>query len=76
MARIAGIDLPTHKRIDIALTAIYGIGRKSAQDIVAKQVLIATQKRRILTNKLLAYFAQLLTKNTWLRVTFVEESLS
>ena len=36
MARIAGIDLPTHKRIDIALTAIYGIGRKSAQDIVAK----------------------------------------
>lgn len=36
MARIAGIDLPTHKRIDIALTAIYGIGRRTAVEIVAK----------------------------------------
>jgi len=36
MARIAGIDLPTHKRIDIALTAIYGIGHTSAQAIVEK----------------------------------------
>ena len=34
MARIAGINLPAQKRIDIALTAIYGIGRKSAVDIV------------------------------------------
>ena len=33
MARIAGIDLPNNKRIDIALTAIYGIGRKRAVDI-------------------------------------------
>lgn len=36
MARISGVDLPGQKRIDIALTAIYGIGRKSAQEIVAK----------------------------------------
>ena len=36
MARIAGIDLPTHKRIDIALTKIYGLGLKSAQDIIKK----------------------------------------
>ncbi len=36
MARIAGVDLPQHKRIEIALTSIYGIGRKSAKDIVAK----------------------------------------
>ena len=34
MARIAGIDLPREKRIEIALTYIYGIGRKSAQDIL------------------------------------------
>ena len=36
MARIAGIDLPKDKRIEIGLTYIYGIGRKSAQDILAK----------------------------------------
>jgi len=29
MARIAGIDLPNHKRIDIALTYLYGIGRRN-----------------------------------------------
>ena len=34
MARIAGIALPREKRIEIGLTYIYGIGRKSAQDIL------------------------------------------
>ena len=34
MARIAGIDLPREKRIEIGLTYIYGIGRKSALDIL------------------------------------------
>jgi small subunit ribosomal protein S13 len=36
MARIAGIDLPRSKRIDIALTYIYGIGRARAREICAK----------------------------------------
>ena len=35
MARIAGVDIPNAKRIEIALTYIYGIGRKSANDILA-----------------------------------------
>ena len=35
MARIAGVDLPREKRVDIALTYIYGIGRKTANDILA-----------------------------------------
>ena len=34
MARIAGIDLPKDKRIEIGLTYIYGIGRKTAKDIL------------------------------------------
>lgn len=34
MARIAGIDLPKNKRGEIALTYIYGIGRRSAQRIL------------------------------------------
>lgn len=36
MARIAGVDLPTHKRVDIALTSIYGIGRTKSVMIVDK----------------------------------------
>jgi len=34
MARIAGIDLPAAKRVEIALTYIYGIGRSKAQSIL------------------------------------------
>ena len=34
MARIAGVDLPKDKRIEIGLTYVYGIGRKSASDIL------------------------------------------
>ena len=36
MARIAGIDLPKNKRIEIGLTYIYGIGRTSANKILAE----------------------------------------
>ena len=36
MARIAGIDLPKDKRIEIALTYVYGIGRTSATKILEK----------------------------------------
>lgn len=35
MARIAGIDLPKEKRVEIGLTYIFGIGRKTAADILA-----------------------------------------
>ena len=36
MARIAGVNIPTAKKIEVALTYIFGIGRKTAQDICAK----------------------------------------
>ena len=35
MARIQGVDLPRDKRIEIALTYIYGVGLKTAKDIIA-----------------------------------------
>lgn len=36
MARIAGIDIPRNKRIEIALTYIYGIGRTTSQKILSE----------------------------------------
>lgn len=36
MARIAGVDLPRKKRIDIALTYIYGVGLSTAKEILGK----------------------------------------
>ncbi|MCI9457506.1 MAG: 30S ribosomal protein S13 [Oscillospiraceae bacterium] len=34
MARIAGVDLPREKRVEIGLTYIFGVGRKTANDIL------------------------------------------
>ena len=44
MARIAGVNLPTNKRVIIALTYIHGIGRKTAEDI-CKQLGIPPERR-------------------------------
>ncbi len=44
MARIAGVDLPRNKRIEIALTYIYGIGRHAA-NVVLKQANISPDKK-------------------------------
>ncbi|MBQ1413364.1 MAG: 30S ribosomal protein S13, partial [Clostridia bacterium] len=35
MARIAGVDLPRDKRVEIGLTYVYGIGRSKASEILA-----------------------------------------
>ncbi len=44
MARIAGVDLPGHKRVDIALTSIYGVGRRTALMITRKAGLDLNRK--------------------------------
>jgi small subunit ribosomal protein S13 len=36
MARIAGVDLPRDKRVEVGLTYIYGVGRNSSKDILSK----------------------------------------
>ena len=49
MARIAGVDIPNNKRVEIALTYIYGIGRKSAGDILAKTGIDPDKRAKDLT---------------------------
>ncbi len=49
MARIAGINLPNHKHLDIALTAIYGIGRPRARLICAQTGIAPQTKVKDLT---------------------------
>lgn len=44
MARIAGVNIPNHKHTEIALTAIYGIGRPTAQQICIAAGVLATTK--------------------------------
>jgi len=51
MARIAGINIPEHKHAEIALTAIYGIGRKTANDLCAMTNIDPSRKVSTLTEE-------------------------
>ena len=49
MARIADVDIPNNKRVEIALTYIYGIGRKSSNNILAKTGIDPDKRAKDLT---------------------------
>lgn len=49
MVRIIGIDLPNHKRIDVALTYLYGIGRSAARTIIKKSGVDGAKRVKDLT---------------------------
>ncbi len=51
MARIAGIDLPNEKRIDVALTYIYGIGPSTAKKIIAATSVSPSTRVKNLTDE-------------------------
>lgn len=51
MARIAGIELPGNKRIEIALTSIYGIGRSTARKILTEAGVDMSKKSDALTDE-------------------------
>ena len=51
MARIAGVDLPRNKHVEIALTYIYGIGRNISKDIIARVGIDPTTKSDDLTEE-------------------------
>ena len=51
MARIAGVNLPTQKRLEIGLTYIYGIGQSTARQVCAELGLSPDEKVRDLTDE-------------------------
>lgn len=51
MARIAGVELPKNKRLEIALTYVYGIGRTTAQQILDKAEIDRNKKSDDLTDQ-------------------------
>lgn len=63
MARISGIDLPKNKRIEIALTYIYGIGRSSAKQILADCGVDINTKTDNLTEPEVASIRETIDKN-------------
>jgi small subunit ribosomal protein S13 len=63
MARIAGVDLPKDKRIEIGLTYVLGIGRKSAVDILAATGIDPNTRVKDLTEKDEAALRECIDKN-------------
>ena len=51
MARIAGVDLPTQKRVDIGLTYIFGIGRSNVKTVIADAGVDASKRIKDLTEE-------------------------
>lgn len=58
MARIAGVDLPREKRVEIALTYIFGVGRATSQRIVAEAGIGADTRVRDLSDSEVARLRQ------------------
>ena len=66
MARIAGVDLPKKKRIEVGLTYIYGIGRSTAQKIVAQAGIDANKRVQELSEEEVALIRQVITEQGYL----------
>ena len=60
MARVAGVDLPNDKRVEIGLTYIYGIGRSRSNEILARTGLNPDTRCRDLTEAEIARLRELI----------------
>ena len=63
MARIAGVDLPRDKRVEIGLTYIFGIGRKTASEIIAATGVNPDTRVKDLTEDDVAKIREYIEKN-------------
>jgi small subunit ribosomal protein S13 len=63
VARIAGVDLPKNKRIEIALTYIYGIGRATAKKILDQAGVSCDIRTKDLTDDQIAKIRDIIDKN-------------
>ena len=62
MARIAGVDLPREKRVEIGLTYIYGIGKSKSQEILGKTGISPDTRVRDLTDDEVAKLRDIIDK--------------
>ena len=62
MPRIAGVDIPDNKRIDIALTYIYGVGRSNVESVLSEANVKADTRANKLTNDELSRISRVLDR--------------
>lgn len=63
MVRISGIDLPNEKRLDIALTYLYGIGRHNVKAVLVKAQLDPAKRLKTLTDDEVSRLAKIIEKD-------------
>jgi small subunit ribosomal protein S13 len=63
MARIAGVDLPRDKRVEISLTYIYGIGRSTSGDILQQAGVDANTRVKDLAEDEIARLREIIARN-------------
>jgi small subunit ribosomal protein S13 len=63
MVRIAGIDLPDEKRIDISLTYLYGIGRVNVYSVLKKADIDTSRRMKTLTDEEVSKISKILEKD-------------
>ena len=63
MARIEGVNLPDNKRIEYALTYLFGVGLKSSRDILARTKIDINKRARELTDEELAMIQKVLSES-------------
>lgn len=76
MARIAGVDLPREKRVEIGLTYIYGIGRSSSQRILNEAGINPDTRVRDLTDDEVAKLREVIDASQQVKVILEEKSPS
>ena len=64
MARISGVDLPNEKRLDIALTYLYGVGRSNVRGILVKAALDPSRRLKTLTDDEVSKLTKIIEKET------------
>lgn len=62
MARISGVDLPETKRLDIALTYIYGIGRSNVKNVLKTANMDGAKRVNMLTDEEISKIAKIIEK--------------
>ncbi len=62
MARIAGVDIPRDKRIEVALTYVYGIGRPLSNKILAEAGIDANKRTNALTDEEIAKIREIIER--------------
>ena len=76
MARVAGVDIPNNKKVEIGLTYIYGVGRRTARKLIEETGIDSNKRVAELTEQEISSIRKLLEENYKVEGDLRKEPLS